>query len=1013
MATPKERVYAVIAERSLRKVRDFSKENMPDADDLVDIAKSRTTQARNNKIDKKISSVSQKMKSEVVDAMDKGVDLMSRKSFLDSREMLIKKGINVSKSEMNALVDEFSSRFTREKFMGKTASQRAKGIADRVDKELKVGVRKMVRRGDKDMQAQKIIDTVQGKRRGYYVDGEKYKSFSAARSNERLVVSEVNRAQRKGMEFFAENIGVEYVQWITRRDNKVCRICWEIANARNIIGYEGSRPIMGIGIYRVGDVPHSHPYCRCRLEMVITEGAGLARISGGNVDALLNQYGGNGVTAKRSSDFLESYLGKKREMDLLSDLDPMEKYERKMKYKEALEDKSIEGLQVKDRLFFNNVKRGQTQAMLDMAKSLGLEMDAKLVSDIGVENAIRVAFRDMPFNKFHELKATMKDYIGNKLEESTAEIDARLKSARQAKLAAGEAIKRSDKAMYDNAVSYNIQRARKEAGQSFGYVDAMERMERFVLVRDNNLVIKFQNQARMNEFLKQYPNPNYEVHRTRGVVYVQSDQVPAFSRLAKEKSKEEQYILGLKRGEYNQGADRGYHPKGTKRDFRLSSDQEGVVKFMKHQEAVIVNAAPGTGKTAMGVAAVQELRAEGKITKKVLYVTKNKLTGQANEEFEKFVGNGKNGNAEKLEDRLALYADKTKDTNIVSHKGFMNDVLAGRIKVKDYDAIIVDEFQLLGQEGRAVLEKFKPKYRFAMSGTPVQNDVGELWPVIKWIDPKLFKFKEEYTGLFARAARESTFFQNAVYRDINDRLAMRMITRKQESLKPLTTINKEGVVRGKRLAAIRDLEDKYNNSSYYKGNPTGKKKIREKMQGILDGDIPEKQKFLQEIFNDHEGQKKIIFTKDVAEGNIVEKMLKQNGVDKDLIFRLDTRVKDLDEVEALKSRYRKPGKESVIIMDATMSAGHDLPQAKVVVHYSPPTSYATWMQRTARAWRKGNVETTAYNLRILNTLEDEWRGENLSRTKKIFTVYQDAESVDDTGVLGLLREERARQRRKP
>jgi superfamily II DNA or RNA helicase len=87
---------------------------------------------------------------------------------------------------------------------------------------------------------------------------------------------------------------------------------------------------------------------------------------------------------------------------------------------------------------------------------------------------------------------------------------------------------------------------------------------------------------------------------------------------------------------------------------------------------------------------------------------------------------------------------------------------AGLLAAEDWDAIVLDEAQAIknesSQTARAAFE-LKGKFRVALSGTPVENRLEELWSVMHFANPGLLggrsDFQERYAGPIANGEREA------------------------------------------------------------------------------------------------------------------------------------------------------------------------------------------------------------------------------------------------------------------
>lgn len=1010
MASAKSKFNESYILRPLTKVRQFERKSIPSEKTLTKIIENPNTAQRNKSIKKVANDFASGLNETVKKSVNEGVQSMATRVMADELKRLSAAGIKISNVNARRTFDEYMSKFNREKFLGRSSQSRLNAITKRVSKDLESSSKNFTKSSNPARKVSEMVGTILGKRRGYYSSPGKYVSFSAKRTIDRFIASEVARSRRGMIAHLSETVGSGLVRWITRKDPKVCPLCRSIEAGSNVDpkDLQGVRPE---GVYYASDVPISHPFCRCRLEVVISFENSLLNEASGNVDSFLGQFDGKTLTSAQSAAYLEEYAKRYGKVVKLSDIPEAEKKARVETYREMVENSSITAASKIDRMFANNVSRGQLQSVKDLAAVLGKNVPDELMNVLGPENISRILMKDASSELAEKASLMFKDNIKQKVEKSLASVDEHVKLAEYYKGMSEAAPSRRGKALIKNAMATEINAARREAGQALGYVDGQERYLKLMKEKPKSIYMRFPDSSSMDDFIKKYPNKDYIPVKGKNVISLDVNKSGGLLKDATVESSDFQRVTDIKKGKMNVGPGGQYNPRGTKKEFSLFPKQESVVKFMKDSESAIINSAPGTGKTPMTIAAIRELQVEGKIEKKVLYVTKNRLESQVVDSWDKFVGNNRAGFAEDLAGRKKLYSDPNKDVHVISHSSFLDDAKKGLIKQKDYDAVIFDEFQEMGDAMKGELKNFsKPRYRFALSGTPVKENINEAWKFVDWVDPKLFKMKSDYVNLYSKAAQSSPFFQDAVYRDINKKMYKRLITQKQLELKPMESFGKEEVTikLGRNNAQIiKNLENKYASLGPTKG--VEKTKIRAKMKEFLDGPIREKVDALNSYIVKNPDTKKIIFVQDANQMEQVEKALRDSGarnywggpVD---IHKLGSITKP-DKVSMVKDAFKESiDPDAIIIMDRTATAGHDFPFAGVVVNWSPPANYSGWEQRVARAWRKGNKGTKTYDM-FTDAGEDLKRIQSLKTSRKVFTAFSEAEEVDDSGLLSLIREE--------
>jgi len=1001
--------------RALNSFRN-SLNNLPSYDNLVSIANSRTVQSKNNKLNSLQSVYFNTIGKDTVKVINENVEAMALKVARDISMRLSKVGVKLTSEQAIALAKSFTERYRNEKFLGLTQDQRINNILSKAfNNEKKViNYLRSIKDDETKLKKAKLFEEIRNGKRQRASFGGNVINSSVSRQSNRLIVSEIVRSQKKMEEFMAKELGFSYVKWETREDNKVCKVCRDLASLITVSKVELDIPSLE-GVYRVGEVPHSHPFCRCRLQIVVTRKDTLAYLAGGQVDSLLGQFGGMDVSSDVSFDYLSEYVKSQKSALKFLDLPENTRVVRSKAYKEMLEERSVRPAEISDRLFFNNVRRGQKQAILDFAKKLGISISEELVDVLGPENCVRLLLSNVKGLSVKAVEEMFKKDVQEKVARSLEIIRFRIDAAKKLKAMESTVVRNSQKMMFRSQAYNQFNYARIEAGQTYGYLDTQARFVNNLKVKGRDLVIQFKNNQAMDDFIAKYSSIKFKVNRSNSVLMVNVNNAGDFISFAKNESASLRRLKQLRAGVFNEGSRVGYSPKGCKnlimveRDgrkvqipFRLNKNQETAMRFMKEQKAVILNAMPGTGKTPMTISAIEELRYEDRIKKNVLYVTKNKLEGQVVSEWRKFTDRSDVGLGFSLEERRNLYANKDVRVHVISHRAFIDDVKSGLLNFKNYDVVVIDEYQYIGVEGRNVFSaSVRVPYRFALSGTPIQNSVSEMWDIIKWVNPNLFRSRQEFISLFSSVEKATTYFHDAIYRKVNEKLIGNLITIKQDKLEPY--IMKDLIVRLSQSSRNK-LNSLHNRLSMATTIASGevKRRIRMNMRSIIDYAVEEKGKALLNVFKKTDGMKKIIFVADSKQADLVRKYLIKNGFSEDSIFELLSSTKRA-LADSVKAAYRNcSDQNAVIIMDKTQVAGHDLFFSGVVVNWNLPSNYAALGQRIARAWRIGNVRTEVYNL-FVDDVEDLVRLKSrLNETKNVFSLLYNAEAIDKVGILSLL-----------
>lgn len=68
-----------------------------------------------------------------------------------------------------------------------------------------------------------------------------------------------------------------------------------------------------------------------------------------------------------------------------------------------------------------------------------------------------------------------------------------------------------------------------------------------------------------------------------------------------------------------------------------------------------------------------------------------------------------------------------------------------------YEYLILDEAQRIKNEQSVLskdLRKFSTRCRILLTGTPLQNNLKELWSLLNFLMPMLFESSEDFNNLF-------------------------------------------------------------------------------------------------------------------------------------------------------------------------------------------------------------------------------------------------------------------------
>lgn len=178
--------------------------------------------------------------------------------------------------------------------------------------------------------------------------------------------------------------------------------------------------------------------------------------------------------------------------------------------------------------------------------------------------------------------------------------------------------------------------------------------------------------------------------------------------------------------------------KGTLKPYQVEA-----VEKMVAQKNILVAYEMGLGKTPMTIAAIEELRGLGKMTRTVLVLCLASLKYQWQKEIEKFSDSSAIVIDGTPKQRAKQYEDVVEARYVImNYEQILNDW--DIIKEFEFDAMICDEATAIkgfrAKRAKKVKELSKKvPVRYALTGTPIENGrPEEIYSIMQFVDPSLF-----------------------------------------------------------------------------------------------------------------------------------------------------------------------------------------------------------------------------------------------------------------------------------
>ncbi len=219
----------------------------------------------------------------------------------------------------------------------------------------------------------------------------------------------------------------------------------------------------------------------------------------------------------------------------------------------------------------------------------------------------------------------------------------------------------------------------------------------------------------------------------------------------------------------------------------------------------------GLGKTVQIIALLEYLRVKTKGSKALLIIPAS-LIGNWQKEIERFAPKLKYKVIHTSKDELDL---KTIDANVYITTYGMAVRIEQLMSVK-WDLVILDEAQAIKnprtKQTKAV-KQLKANSKIAMTGTPIENSLGDLWSLFDFLNPGLLGTSKEFTQ-FAKKLKDSEAGYSKLRAVVNPFILRRVKTDKEiiadlpekVEVKAYATLAKKQVVLYKSL--VKELEHK-------------------------------------------------------------------------------------------------------------------------------------------------------------------------------------------------------------
>ena len=404
----------------------------------------------------------------------------------------------------------------------------------------------------------------------------------------------------------------------------------------------------------------------------------------------------------------------------------------------------------------------------------------------------------------------------------------------------------------------------------------------------------------------------------------------------------------------------------------------------------------GLGKTVQAIALIERLfEGGGADSGVVMVVATASLLGNWRAEFARFaparrvrILHGASRDAER---------DKVQPGDVIlSSYGTLARDLAYHLK-RDYRAVVVDEASLMRNpdtDHAKAVSKLRAACRIALTGTPIENGVKDLWSIFRFIQPGWLGGREEFRDRYELplAAGESP---GAVIERLRLKISPFLLRRTKEQVAPelpsklfidefcnlspdQQSVYKELLVEGrKRVDAIADSGNK---GAARMQMLTALLRLRqtccdlallgnEKFNQLLVARRSAKLQRLLELIDEavNGNHRMLIFSQFRTQLLEIEKCIGERGWDS---LRLDGQSRNRQQ---LVDKFQQADGPPVFLISLKAGGyGLNLTAADIVVHFDPWWNPAAEAQATDRAHRIGQTRpVTVYRLLTRGTVEEK------------------------------------------
>ena len=416
------------------------------------------------------------------------------------------------------------------------------------------------------------------------------------------------------------------------------------------------------------------------------------------------------------------------------------------------------------------------------------------------------------------------------------------------------------------------------------------------------------------------------------------------------------------------------------RDYQVSGF-EFFKTLSDYQFGGILADEMGLGKTIQTIAFLLSNK-----DKKSIVITPTALIYNWKNELEKFAPTLKVGllHAAKSEREKILDNIDNYDVILTTYTTYKNDI--DKYKNISFDYCIIDEAQNIKNPDAIITKAIKnvnAKVKFALTGTPIENNLMELWSIFDFIMPGYLYNKSKFKSIFVNNDKNIIELKNLIKPFILRRTKKEVITELPDKIeqKIIIDLEKEHKRAYKGYVNLITRKIKENNQD----NITVFSYLTKLRQLCLSPELMVKNyqgknsklDVLINIINDSSDEKILVFSQFTKVLEVIGKRLNEENIS---YSYLDGKTSAKDRVKLVEEFNTNNNKVFLISLKAG-GTGLNLTSANIVVHFDPWWNPAVEDQASDRAHRIGQKNVVNV-IKLIAKGTAEERVINLQETKK-------------------------------